>query len=115
MADGMTSSASLSASAVFGSTITSSRYQTRQALLLLVQRSLSDTPGTDQVYLVWKNLILCVIYSSSDLRGDETDGSSVLVLFALVRRPLFRNSMSDTESDKEQVLASMAPTVAIRR
>ena len=56
-----------------------------------------------------------VAHSSSDLREDGIDGSSVLVSFVLVRPPLFRDGTSDTTSNKEQVLATVVPTVAIRR
>ena len=114
LADGMGSSAPLSASALSGYMITSSHYRTRRELFSLGQRPSSDTPSADRVYLVWKNLIRCVIPPSSDLRGDGTNGSSVLVLFVLVRPPLFYGGTSGTTSNTEQVLASMAPTVAIR-
>ena len=53
--------------------------------------------------------------SSSDLRQDDTNGSSVLVLFVLVRPPLFHDDTSDTTNNKEQVLAAMVFTVGIRR
>ena len=115
MADGLGSSVSLLVPTLSGSTITSSRYQTRQAAPPLGQRSLVDTSRADRVYLVRENFLGCVIHSSSDLREDVIDGSSVLVSFVLVRPPLFRDGTSDTTSNKEQVLATVVPTVAIRR
>ena len=115
MADGMGYSASISASTLSGSTTTSSHYLTRRAHLSLDQQSLSDTPSADRVYLDRKNLARCVIPSSSDLRGDGTDRSSVFVLFVLVRSPLFIDGASGTRSNKEQILAGMVFGVDIHR
>ena len=115
LADRMRFSVSLSASPLSGYTTTSSRYQTRQALPSLARRSLLDTRRADRVYLVWKSVIRCVILSSSDLREDGTDGLPVLVLFILVGSPPFRDGISDTTDNKEQVLATMPPAVDISR
>ena len=106
---------SLSASTLSGSTITSSRYQTRRALLPLGQGPFSDTPRADCVYLVGENLIRCVISPSSDHWSNDTDGSSVFVLFVLVRSSLFRDGTSGTKGNEEQVLAGVVPNVDVRR
>ena len=115
LADGMVSSTSISASTLSGFMTTSSHYRTRRALLSVDQQSLSDTPSADRVYLDRENIIRCVIPSSSGLRRDDTDGSSVLVLFVLVHSPLFRDSASGATRNKEQVLAGMVPSVDVHR
>ena len=65
--------------------------------------------------MVWKSVIWCVTFSNSNLREDDTNGSSVLVLFISVGSPLFHDRPSDTTDDKEQVLATMVPTVGVCR
>ena len=83
--------------------------------LSLGQQYLSDTPRADRVYLVRENPTRYVIPSSSDLRGDGADRSSVLVLFVLVCSPLFRDGISGTTRNKEQVLATMVHTLDVHR
>ena len=66
LTDWVGSSVSLPVLTLSGSTITSSHYQMRQALLSLGQQPFSDTPRVDRIYLVRKTFIWCVILSSSD-------------------------------------------------
>jgi hypothetical protein len=50
-----------------------------------------------------------------ELLWDYPDRAPVFVLFILVWSLLFRDGTSCTEGNKEQVLATMVPTMVIRR
>ena len=87
----------------------------RRALFSLKQLPSSDTPSVDRVYLDRENIARYVISPSSGLWGDDTDESSVFVLFILVRLPPFHDHTPGTRDNKEQVLASMAHSVDVLR
>jgi hypothetical protein len=53
--------------------------------------------------------------SSFELWWDYSDRTPVLALFVLVWSLLIRDSRSCTEGNKEQILATVVPTMVVRR
>ena len=73
----------------------------------------------EQIEYIWSGKLSFGVSPSRvptfNFRDEDANGSSVLVLFVLARSPLFLEGTSGTTGDKEQVLATMVSTVAIRR